>query len=160
MKASIGSKFKVPSVLFVVIMQHGKWMDDIREIVEGFVHARDIENLPFLGPHPPHFPFRDCPASGFVRIPDFPTRFSGIAHASLVSPTVRILEGAEQGSVEPVRGSTEGGQQGRRRSEGSKKGMKSEEKMECLGAVQQGEGRDRRDRGREKGGKDLVGRFK
>jgi hypothetical protein len=114
MKASIGSKFKVPSALFhryfTVFTQRGKRMYDIREIVKGFVHARDIENFPFLSPHAPHFPFRDHPASDFVWIPDFPTRFSGISHSSLVTPAVCNVEGAEQGSIEPVRGSAEGGQ--------------------------------------------------
>lgn len=87
-------------------------MHYIREIVKGFVRARNIENFPFLAPHSPHFPFRDCPASNFVRIPDFPTRFGCLAHTSLIGPAVRNVEGAEQGGIEPVRGSTEGRQQG------------------------------------------------
>jgi hypothetical protein len=67
----------------------------IREIVKGFVRAHDIENFSFLTPHSPHFPFRDRPASAFVRIPDFPTRLSSLAHTSLVGPAVRAVEGAE-----------------------------------------------------------------
>src|SRR5260221_13196759 len=87
-------------------------MCNIREIVKGLVHARDIEYFPFLSPHASHFPFRDCPASGFVRIPDFPTRFRRVAHSSLISSAIRDVEGAEQGIIEPVRRGTEGGHQG------------------------------------------------
>jgi len=116
MKASIGSKFKVPSALFCRYSTASRSVEseirNVREIVKGLVHARDIEYFPFLSPHASHFPFRDGPASGFVRIPDFPTRFGCVAHASLISPAIRAVEGAEQGSIEPVRGGTEGGQQG------------------------------------------------
>src|SRR6266404_6341195 len=67
MNVSMASKSKLSSELFRSRYSHnsgqrGKQTHNIREVVKRLVCTCDVENLPFLSPHAPHFPFRDPPA--------------------------------------------------------------------------------------------------
>src|ERR1700761_6767333 len=106
-KASMASKSKLPSELFRSRYSHSfarcvKRAHNIREIVKRLVCTCDVENLPFLSPHAPHFPFRDSPADTFVRVPDFPAGFRGLAHTCFIGPTIRNIERTEQGGIKTI----------------------------------------------------------